>query len=128
MIAAPLLTTAMNSAGILGGFLAETVISGMLFAFYVNAAFSVINFVDYIPPMLKTVVFGLIVGTVSSSLGYNATGGRGGCESDHAVARSRWRCYRLQAGEAAGLRLSGRLSAVPGWFRRRIARLASGVT
>lgn len=78
VLAVPLLTTIMNFTGILGGFVAETLISGMSFHFYLDTAFSVIDFVDYIPPTLKTAVFGFIIGTVSSYLGYTATGGTAG--------------------------------------------------
>ena len=43
-----------------------------------DRAFSGIEFVDYIPATLKTAVFGFIIGTVSSYLGYNAQGGAEG--------------------------------------------------
>lgn len=33
---------------------------------------------DYIPPILKTFVFGLIIGLVSCFIGYNASGGATG--------------------------------------------------
>ena len=45
---------------------------------YFDRAFSGIEFVDYIPATLKTGVFGFIIGTVSSYLGYNAQGGAEG--------------------------------------------------
>lgn len=78
VIALPLLTVLMNFSGLAGGFLAETTISGMSFNFYFHAAFSSLAFSDFIPPTLKTTVFGFIIGTVSSFLGYNATGGAEG--------------------------------------------------
>lgn len=78
VIALPLLTVLMNFSGLAGGFLAETTISRMSFTFYFHAAFSSLAFSDYIPPTLKTMVFGFIIGTVSSYLGYNATGGAEG--------------------------------------------------
>lgn len=74
----PLLTTVMNFTGIVGGFVAETAISGMSFALYWDRAWSLINFSDYVPATLKTCVFGFIIGTVASYLGYNATGGTEG--------------------------------------------------
>jgi phospholipid/cholesterol/gamma-HCH transport system permease protein len=76
--ALPLLTVLMNFCGLLGGFLAETVISGTSFTFYFNAAFSSLSFSDYIPPVLKTMVFGFIIGATPSYLGYFATGGAEG--------------------------------------------------
>jgi phospholipid/cholesterol/gamma-HCH transport system permease protein len=78
IIALPILTTVMNFAGIIGGFIAETVLSHISFRLYFDRAFSSIQFVDYIPATLKTMVFGFIVGTVSSYLGYNTTGGAEG--------------------------------------------------
>ena len=78
MIAQPILTTLMSSTGIVGGFVAETVISDLSFRLYLDRAFSSMQFVDYVPATLKTVVFGFIIGTVSSYLGYNAAGGAEG--------------------------------------------------
>jgi phospholipid/cholesterol/gamma-HCH transport system permease protein len=68
----------MSFTGIVGGFVAETVISNLSFKLYLDRAFSGIEFVDYIPATLKTAVFGFIIGTVSSYLGYNAQGGAEG--------------------------------------------------
>ncbi len=78
VIVLPILTTVMNFTGILGGFVAETVISGMSFSLYWERAWSMVDFVDYIPATLKTCVFGFIIGTVASYLGYNTTGGTAG--------------------------------------------------
>ena len=68
----------MSFTGIVGGFVAETVISNLSFKLYFDRAFSGVEFVDYIPATLKTAVFGFIIGTVSSYLGYNARGGAEG--------------------------------------------------
>jgi phospholipid/cholesterol/gamma-HCH transport system permease protein len=78
VIALPILTTLMNFTGIVGGYMAETVISGMSFSLYFDRAFSSIRFVDYVPSTLKTAVFGFIIGMISSYLGYNAKGGTEG--------------------------------------------------
>lgn len=78
MMAQPVLTTFMNFTGIVGGFVAETVISDLSFRLYFDRAFSSMEFVDFIPATLKTTVFGFIIGTVSSYLGYNAEGGAEG--------------------------------------------------
>ena len=78
VIALPLLTVLMNAAGLFGGFLAETVVSRVSFSFYFNSALSSLGFVDYIPPTLKTMVFGFLIGSTSAFLGYNATGGAEG--------------------------------------------------
>jgi len=77
-IALPLLTTLMNFTGMLGGFAAESFISNTSFRLYFTHSFSSLAFSDYIPPTLRTVVFGLIIGSTSAFLGYNATGGAEG--------------------------------------------------
>ena len=74
----PLLTVVMDFSGMLGGFIAEAVISGSTLRFYFAQAFGSLGFSDFIPATLKTVVFGLIIGGTSSFLGYNATGGAAG--------------------------------------------------
>jgi phospholipid/cholesterol/gamma-HCH transport system permease protein len=78
LIALPILTTVFNFAAITGGYLAETIISGMTLDLYYQRAFSSINFVDLIPATLKTMVFGFVIATVSSYLGYTTTGGAEG--------------------------------------------------
>jgi phospholipid/cholesterol/gamma-HCH transport system permease protein len=78
MVAFPILTTVMNFSGLIGGFLAETFHTGMSVQLFFHRAFERITFEDYIPPVLKTVVFGFIIGTVSSFLGYNTAGGAEG--------------------------------------------------
>jgi phospholipid/cholesterol/gamma-HCH transport system permease protein len=90
MIALPILTTVMNFSGLVGGFLAETTISNVSLKIYFHQAFAGIGFLDYILPTLKTVVFGFIIGTVSSYLGYTTTGGSEGIgrASTHSVVFS----------------------------------------
>lgn len=78
VLAFPLLTTIMNFAGIFGGFVAENLISNMSMTLYFNRAFSIVEFQDFIPSTLKTAVFGFLIGTISSYLGYNTTGGTEG--------------------------------------------------
>jgi phospholipid/cholesterol/gamma-HCH transport system permease protein len=78
MIAMPILTTVMNFSGLIGGFLAESAISNVSLRIYFHQAFAGIGFLDYVLPTLKTVVFGFIIGTVSSYLGYTTTGGSEG--------------------------------------------------
>jgi phospholipid/cholesterol/gamma-HCH transport system permease protein len=78
IIAMPLLTTIMDFCGIFGGFVAEASISGMSPQLYFHRAFSAIEFSDFIPATLKTAVFGLIIGTVASYLGFTTTQGTEG--------------------------------------------------
>lgn len=81
MIALPILTTVMNFSGLLGGFLAETMVSNVSLRLYFHQAFAAIGFMEYVLPTAKTVVFGFIIGAVSSYLGYTATGGSAGIGS-----------------------------------------------
>jgi phospholipid/cholesterol/gamma-HCH transport system permease protein len=78
VIALPLLTTIMNFAGIFGGFLAETAITGMSFEMYFRQAFSPIAFSDYVPATLKTAAFGFLIASVAAFLGFTTTQGTEG--------------------------------------------------
>jgi phospholipid/cholesterol/gamma-HCH transport system permease protein len=77
-LALPILTTVMNFSGMLGGFLAEHWASGMSLELYFRRAFAALEFTELIPATLKTTVFGFIIGTLSSYLGYGAAGGSAG--------------------------------------------------
>jgi phospholipid/cholesterol/gamma-HCH transport system permease protein len=78
ILALPLLTTVADFCGIVGGYLAETMVSGMSWRLYFDRTFSLVDFVDFVPPTLKTMVFGLIIGTVGCYLGFSATHGTEG--------------------------------------------------
>jgi phospholipid/cholesterol/gamma-HCH transport system permease protein len=78
IIAMPLLTIIMDFCGIFGGYVAEATVSGMSASLYFHRAFSVVEFSDFIPATLKTAVFGLIIGTVASYLGFTTTQGTEG--------------------------------------------------
>src|SRR5260370_32266656 len=73
-----LLTLFMVFSGLLGGFLAERVASGLSFQLYLTRAFSAFEWSNFVPPTIKTAVFGLVIGTVSSYFGYTTDlGARG---------------------------------------------------
>jgi phospholipid/cholesterol/gamma-HCH transport system permease protein len=78
IIAMPLLTTLTDFCGIIGGWIAEYTVSGMSWQLYFTRAFSLIEFEDFIPATLKTAVFGLIIGTIASYLGFTTTQGTEG--------------------------------------------------
>ncbi len=78
MLILPILTTLMDFAGILGGFVAESAATGMSWSLYLHRAFSLIGYADFITATLKTMVFGFIIGSVASYLGFNATRGTEG--------------------------------------------------
>jgi phospholipid/cholesterol/gamma-HCH transport system permease protein len=78
VIALPLLTTLMNFTGMLGGYAAETAITGVPLGTYFQQAFSLIQFSDLLPATLKTAVFGFLIGTIASYLGVNTSRGTEG--------------------------------------------------
>jgi phospholipid/cholesterol/gamma-HCH transport system permease protein len=78
IIAMPLLTSVADFCGIIGGFIAETAISGMSWQLYFQRAFSLIDFTDFVPATLKTTVFGLIIGTIGCYLGFTTSQGTEG--------------------------------------------------
>jgi phospholipid/cholesterol/gamma-HCH transport system permease protein len=77
-LAMPLLTTVTDFCGIVGGWIAETTLSGMSWRLYFSRAFSLVEFQDFIPATLKTIVFGLIIGTIACYLGFTTTQGTEG--------------------------------------------------
>ncbi len=58
IVALPLLTVFMDVAGLAGGFLAERISSHISLHLYLNRAFSEVEWGTFIPPTLKTAVFG----------------------------------------------------------------------
>jgi phospholipid/cholesterol/gamma-HCH transport system permease protein len=78
IIAVPLLTTVMNFTGMLGGYAAETALTGVPLGTYFSQAFSSIQFSDLIPATLKTAVFGFLIATAASYLGVHTTRGTEG--------------------------------------------------
>ena len=75
IFALPLLTVFMDVAGLAGGFLAERISSNISLHLYLNRAFSEVGWGTFIPPTLKTAVFGFIIALVSSWYGYTAKDG-----------------------------------------------------
>ena len=78
IVAMPILTTVMNFTGILGGWAAESAVSGLSLSSYIRAAFSLVEFTDYLPGTLKTMVFGFIIAITASYLGINSSHGTQG--------------------------------------------------
>jgi phospholipid/cholesterol/gamma-HCH transport system permease protein len=78
VIALPLLTLFMDFSGLLGGFLSEFASSRISFHLYITRAFEDLEWSNFIPPTLKTAVFGFIIGTISSFFGYTTNEGAHG--------------------------------------------------
>jgi phospholipid/cholesterol/gamma-HCH transport system permease protein len=78
VIALPLLTVFMDFSGLLGGFTSEFFSSGISFHLYITRAFAHFDWSNFIPPTVKTAVFGFIIGTVSAFFGYTTNEGSQG--------------------------------------------------
>jgi phospholipid/cholesterol/gamma-HCH transport system permease protein len=78
VIALPLLTLFMDFAGLLGGFLSESLTSHIPLQLYLNRAFEYLEWSNFIAPTLKTAVFGFIIGSISSYFGYTTDKGAKG--------------------------------------------------
>ncbi|MGB7133446.1 MAG: ABC transporter permease, partial [Candidatus Sulfotelmatobacter sp.] len=74
----PMLTLFMDFASLAGGFLAEYFASHISLQLYVDRAFKTLEWANFIPPTLKTSVFGFIIGTVSGYFGYTTDEGSAG--------------------------------------------------
>jgi phospholipid/cholesterol/gamma-HCH transport system permease protein len=78
VVALPLLTLFMDCSGLLGGYVSEFASSHISFHLYITRAFSQLAWSNFIPPTLKTSVFGFIIGVVSSFFGYTTNEGARG--------------------------------------------------
>jgi phospholipid/cholesterol/gamma-HCH transport system permease protein len=78
VVVLPLLTLFMDFSGLLGGFLSEFSSSRISFNLYISRAFSDLEWSNFIPPTLKTSIFGFIIGVVSSFFGYTTNEGAQG--------------------------------------------------
>jgi phospholipid/cholesterol/gamma-HCH transport system permease protein len=76
----PMLTLFMDFASLAGGFLAEYFASHISLQLYVDRAFKTLEWANFIPPTLKTSVFGFIIGTVSGYFGYTTDEGSAGVQ------------------------------------------------
>jgi phospholipid/cholesterol/gamma-HCH transport system permease protein len=74
----PLLTVFMDAAGLLGGFISEHLFSHLDWTLYLQRAFDGVALADFIPPTLKTAVFGYLIGTISCFYGYTTNEGSEG--------------------------------------------------
>ncbi len=75
MVALPLLTLAGSFCGVLMGWVSATLVEPISLARFLNAGFAGAGFKDFLPPTLKTAVYGLIIGTISTFQGMRAKGG-----------------------------------------------------
>ena len=74
----PLLTLVANFCGIVMGWIAGALTDPISFRLFISSGFKSILFRDFIPPTLKTCVFGMIIGLVACFQGMQARGGTDG--------------------------------------------------
>jgi phospholipid/cholesterol/gamma-HCH transport system permease protein len=74
----PLLTLAADFFGILMGWIATALAEPMSFQLFLQNGFKEVGFNDFLPPTLKTAVFGLIIGVVACFQGMRTKGGTEG--------------------------------------------------
>lgn len=74
----PLLTLASEFCGIVMGWVAQTLAEPISLKLFLTNGFKNVMFKDFIPPTLKTAVFGLIIGTVACFQGIRTTRGTEG--------------------------------------------------
>ncbi len=80
MLMLPLLTLVADFFGIVMGWLANTAAEPISLQLFIHDGFKNVAFGDFLPPTLKTIVFGLIIGVISCFQGMRATGGTEGVE------------------------------------------------
>jgi len=78
IIALPLLTIAADFFGVLMGWIASTLVEPVSLKLFLSNGFHGVTFDDILPPTLKTMIFGLIIGMVSCFQGMRTKGGTAG--------------------------------------------------
>ena len=78
LLSMPILTLFADFAGLAGGYTAEFLSSHISVRLYLSEAFQSVQLPNFLPPTLKTAVFGLIIGTVSCYFGYTINEGSSG--------------------------------------------------
>jgi phospholipid/cholesterol/gamma-HCH transport system permease protein len=74
----PFLTLVADFCGVLLGWVANTAVQPISLRLFIDDGLSGLGFNDFIPPTLKTAVFGFIIGAVSCFQGMRAKGGTEG--------------------------------------------------
>ena len=71
----PLLTLVSDFCGIIMGWITTTLQDPISFRFFISNGFKQMDFSDFLPPTLKTAVFGFIIGSVACFQGMRTRGG-----------------------------------------------------
>jgi len=78
MVAVPLLTVIADILGVVGGMIVGVIQGGISFHLYVNYTLTYVGLTDVIPGLLKTIFFGMLIGTIACYYGFETTGGTEG--------------------------------------------------
>ena len=78
IVALPLLTLAADACGTLMGWVANTLTEPISLQYFINTGLNGVSFSDFLPPTLKTMVYGAIIGAVSCFQGMRTRGGTEG--------------------------------------------------
>lgn len=71
----PILTLYADALGILGGWLAANIKGDLSAVLFITQAFRDVEFIDFIPAVIKSFFFGLVISLVGCYKGYNAKSG-----------------------------------------------------
>ena len=74
----PLLTLAADFFGVMMGWIAVTLVDPVSFQYFLQTGLKNVTFSDFIPPTLKTAVFGTIIGLIACFQGMRTKGGTAG--------------------------------------------------
>jgi phospholipid/cholesterol/gamma-HCH transport system permease protein len=74
----PLLTVAADACGLMTGWLAQALVESLSFHQFIQSGFSGATFNAFLPPTLKTTVYGLIIGLIACFQGMRTSGGAEG--------------------------------------------------
>jgi phospholipid/cholesterol/gamma-HCH transport system permease protein len=80
MLMLPLLTLVTDFFGIFFGWVANNAAEPISLRLFLHDGFKDVMFRDFLPPTLKTVIFGLLIGVIACFQGMRATGGTEGVE------------------------------------------------
>ncbi len=98
----PLLTVAADFGGILMGWLANTLAQPISLRLFLQSGLKDVAFSDFLPPTLKTAVFGFIIGLIGMLSGYAHQRRHRGCGSSGHQLRSAGVVVRDSGGCGAG--------------------------
>lgn len=74
----PLLVLYADFLGILGSWAGANIKGSLSFVLFISQAFSVVEFIDFFPALIKSFFFGAVIGLVGCYKGYNAAQGTEG--------------------------------------------------